>query len=314
MDIIKSPQENISAYLYSAINIEIYEDYEGRKDVLDFFNFLYSEFAYFNENIENYLTIKSHFKNYDDNLDYYKLKNDEILNANLAHHYNTLTKLIKEKYPLTHRQGVILKSCEYIESISDVVNRMLYRDVNLMNDILEDIKDLDYYEKIKYMIDIKYISLQNEALFVDKKDVTIASKIDLEIDKLGQLRKLEIDEKKTGTPSSENKNPFPLIFTGDDTKSFTLFDTFTKQHLIDKYIDFSFIFQQMKYNGYISDVKHVKFMNWLKENQYITDKEYSYFIEQNSFRSLKKCAFGTRVDLYLKLEEDIIQSDSDLSE
>ena len=70
----------------------------------------------------------------------------------------------------------------------------------------------------------------------------------------------------------------------------------------------------MKYNGYISDVKHVKFMNWLKENQYINNKEYSFFIEQNSFRSLKKCAFGTRVDLYLKLQEDIIQSDSDKSE
>lgn len=107
------------------------------------------------------------------------------------------------------------------------------------------------------------------------------------------------------------QNPFPLIFTGTNNKTFSLFETFTKQHILDKYIDFSFIFQQMKFNGYISDIKHLKFMEWLNENNYITEKEYSDFKIEKSFRSLKKCAFGTRVDLYLKLQKEIIQSNSD---
>lgn len=109
----------------------------------------------------------------------------------------------------------------------------------------------------------------------------------------------------------ETSNPFPLIFYGNDNKTFTLFKTFTENHIIDKYIDFSFIFQQMKFNKYILDVKHIKFMDWLKENKYINQKEHSEFLIHESFRSLKKCAFGTRVDLYLKLKESIMQDTSD---
>lgn len=115
------------------------------------------------------------------------------------------------------------------------------------------------------------------------------------------------------TPVKE-QNPFDKIFTGSDNKTFVLFETFAKRHVIDKYIDFSFIFQQMKFNGYITDIKHIKFMDWLHQKDYLTDDEYSDFKVEKCFRSLKKCSFGTRVDLYLKLQNDIILSNSDLSE
>jgi hypothetical protein len=128
------------------------------------------------------------------------------------------------------------------------------------------------------------------------------------------LNSVEFDLKPQPKPVPENQNPFPLIFTGIDNKAFTLFETFAKRHVLDKFIDFSFIFQQMKFNGYISDIKHLKFMKWLHENNYLTNNEYSFFIEQSTFRTLKKCAFGTRVDLYLKLKSEIIFSSSDLSE
>lgn len=64
MDIISSPQDKLEVYLYNALNIEIYEEYESykfkeQKEPLEFFNLLYSEFAFFNENIENYLAIKA---------------------------------------------------------------------------------------------------------------------------------------------------------------------------------------------------------------------------------------------------------------
>jgi len=107
---------------------------------------------------------------------------------------------------------------------------------------------------------------------------------------------------------SESKNPFPLIFTGDNDKTFVLFEKFVTTHIIDKYTDFSFIFQQMKHNGYISDIKHLKFMKWLNENNYISEKEYEGFKEKNTFKSLNKCSFGTRLNLYLKLKEEIISN------
>ncbi|EKT4509603.1 hypothetical protein AAIP42_001003 [Flavobacterium psychrophilum] len=112
------------------------------------------------------------------------------------------------------------------------------------------------------------------------------------------------------------ENPHPTIFTGIDNKNFTLFETFTKHHIFLKaYVDFSFIFQQMKFNGYILDIKHLKFMKWLRENNYITQKQYSEdFLIEKGFRTLKKCAFGTRVNLYLELQDSIILSSSDLSE
>lgn len=317
MDTINSPQDKLEAYLYNAVNIEIFEEYEcykfkGKKEPLDFFNLLYIEYNFFNENIQNYLAIKDHFKDYDSNEEYYKVKNDEVLRSNLIYHYEALVKIIKKKYPIKLREDVILKSCEYIESISDVLTNMEYGNEDLMDSILKEIENLDYFEKKEILIKYKYLSLTDEDLFVDKKDKTLASKIDLEIERLRQLNELKTEIQKTTI--NENKNPFPKIFSGNDAKTFTLFERFTKQHIIDKYIDFSFLFQQMKYNGYISDIKHINFMNWLKENQYINDNEYSFFIIKNSFRSLKKCAFGTRVDLYLKLEEELIKSHSDKSE
>lgn len=129
--------------------------------------------------------------------------------------------------------------------------------------------------------------------------------------KLDQLTNQELSTSKV---CIEEQNPYPLIFTGNDNKTFVLFDSFCKQHILDKYIDFSFLFQQMKFNGYIRDIKHLNFMKWLYQNNYLTQNEYSVFIIERSFRSLKKCAFGTRVDLYLKLQKSIIHSNSDLSE
>jgi hypothetical protein len=218
MYIINSPQENISAYLYNAINIEIFEEhesckYEGRKEALDFFNFLYSEFAFFNENVENYLTLKSHFNNYNNNLEYIELKSNETLSSNLMWHYEALVKLIKSKYPFKQRKDVTLKSCEYIESILDLLNKIVGSDVDLIDDILNEIKELDYHGKIEYLIETKYLSFENEALFVDSKDVTIASKIDLEIEKLEKLNQIKRPEKI----SSTNKTVSTLQWHGDKT-------------------------------------------------------------------------------------------------
>lgn len=115
-----------------------------------------------------------------------------------------MVKLIKENFPVKLREGVILKSCEHIESISDVLTRMEWGKVDLMDDILNDIKDFDYSKKTESLTEIKYLSLKNEAFFVDKKGVTIASKIDLEIEKLQKLN--EIKRIKIISPTDKTVN------------------------------------------------------------------------------------------------------------
>ncbi len=67
MNIIKAPQKNIEAYLYNDLNIQIYEeliqdeDFERLWEPLEFFNLLYTEFEFFQTNVERYLEIKNHF-------------------------------------------------------------------------------------------------------------------------------------------------------------------------------------------------------------------------------------------------------------
>jgi hypothetical protein len=212
---ISSPQDKLEAYLYNGINIEIFEEYEffkymGRKEPLDFFNSLFSEFAFFNENIENYLTIKNHFNNFDNNQDYDNLVNNEIFSLNLSHQYEALVKIIREKYPVKLREGVILKSCEYIESTSEFLSSMNYGNEDQMDTILKEIEFFNYNEKIEYLIQCKYISLKKEDLFIDRRGITIASKIDLEIERLGQLKQLKIETNTETLISTEIFNEIDL--------------------------------------------------------------------------------------------------------
>lgn len=197
MDIIKSPQNNIEAYLYNAINIEIYEEYndnsnDSKIDVLEFFNSLYIEFSFFKENVENYLTIKNHFEDHISNSKHNLNNTYSINDYQLFDYYNALVKIIKVHFPDELRNGVIFKSCEYIESLLGRIKSSLKLDI--MEDILEDIKDLDYNEKIKNLIEIKYLSLKNEKLFMDSRGETLSSQCDFEIEKLEKLSQIKTIE------------------------------------------------------------------------------------------------------------------------
>ncbi|WPO80429.1 hypothetical protein [Flavobacterium sp. KACC 22761] len=209
----------------------------------------------------------------------------------------------------------------YIENLSNHPNRTeIFRGKDTERQIIDS---TGYYNFINFRAsfcffgvekkDIGSAFLQNNFSYRYKNEMLLNFCVQiLEFIKLSGVLFDENAEmlEKNKVIKSENKNPFPLIFAGDDSKNYDLFEKFVTSHVIDKYIDLSFIFQQMKYKGYILDVKHLKFMDWLSKNNYITAKDYEDFKEKNAFRSLKKCASGTRLNLYLKLEEEII-SDSD---
>ena len=211
------------------------------------------------------------------------------------------------------RNGGIQSSIDFFRN----VNQNLVSELDIINFIDEtttnELPKLELLKKDLEAFEVNFTTNEVvESLLSDK--VYNSKSISELLNTFKEIVLIKIEKKQTEYIPENQQNPFPLIFSGIDNKTFTLFETFTKEHVIDPYVDFSFIFQQMKYNGYISDIKHVKFMNWLKENQFINDKEHADFIYQNSFRSLRKCAFGTRVDLYLKLQKRIILSYSDKSE
>lgn len=99
------------------------------------------------------------------------------------------------------------------------------------------------------------------------------------------------------------ENSFPDIFRGSNNKAFLLFKDFLDHHIIDPFVDLSFLYQQLKADNLIHQVKHLQFTNWLKDNDFITGKVFENIIEQGSFRSLRKSSSGHRLNNYQNIKE-----------
>ena len=105
---IKAPQTKIEAFLYNAINIEIYkeleENYLDEINTLDFFNLLYSELEFYLNNSENYLAIKEHF-------DAINFKNSKLT----VKFFHWLPKIIKLEFDKRETSELEIKTLEVIE-------------------------------------------------------------------------------------------------------------------------------------------------------------------------------------------------------
>lgn len=123
-----------------------------------------------------------------------------------------------------------------------------------------------------------------------------------------EYRKL-YDKATTATPEAnqnneEVENPYPEIFKGIDNKAFLVFDTFAKKHIIDRYADYSFIFHAMK-PDHLHNVKHIDFMNWLKEKEYISERTFDTFLSKGSFS--KKYNSSQRLNTYNNLLNEVFK-------
>jgi hypothetical protein len=253
MNVIKSPQKNIEAYLTNEVNIEVFEEYQNmngknRNEVLEYFNFLYSEFSFFSSNLENYLEIINHFD--------YSLHNPKIDFLTMGttqkeesfQYYYALSKLINHYYPVNLREGVILSSCKHIESIYVLLNYNVGNDI--MSNLLQEINSLDYEEKIQELLKMKYLSLQDENWFKDIRGVTLASKCDLEIERLGQLHQIKTIETTTTISTSHSE-----IFSNN---GFELFE-YLLTHIIKptgtkgRFSDIAYYYWQM----YNSEIQYI---------------------------------------------------------
>lgn len=86
-----------------------------------------------------------------------------------------------------------------------------------------------------------------------------------------------------------------------------LFYEFLKEFCLEPYSDISFIFQQMKKDDLLRNILHKKFMNWLKDEKLIREKDYNEMCEKGNFKSLDKSTSGTRLNHYLRLKEKHIE-------
>ncbi|MCM8568877.1 hypothetical protein NE848_05780 [Gramella jeungdoensis] len=77
---------------------------------------------------------------------------------------------------------------------------------------------------------------------------------------------------------------FPFV----NETSFQQFQEY-QQHIIDPYLDHSYLFQRLKKEKLIQHLRHMDFMKFLKDNNYISEKTFDVFVEKGNFYSLDKC-------------------------
>ena len=218
-EVIKSPQDNIEAYLVNEINIEIFNifesmTYEGKPQPLEFFNLLFRELDFFNTNYSNYFKIKEHFTA----PTWEELESGDIENLYKTEFYFGLVKLISGHYADKNIDGVIKKSCEHIEKTYQVLFNNTYGDIkskDTFKQLQEDYKGLSHNEQIKNWIDIKYSVRQDfERHIYDKDEAEIfIQKIDFEIERLNKINDIETQQPKPEPEKNLNWQGSTLEFS-----------------------------------------------------------------------------------------------------
>lgn len=87
-----------------------------------------------------------------------------------------------------------------------------------------------------------------------------------------------------------------------------LFLEYISNHIIDHYVDYSYLFQRLLHEKFIARLTHLQFMDWLMEKEYITDRIKSAFLEKEAFRSLKKSTSSSRENNFNIVFKSLLES------
>lgn len=111
----------------------------------------------------------------------------------------------------------------------------------------------------------------------------------------------------TQETAKESQNPYSEIFKGDDNINFLIFKNYSERYIIDFYADYSFLFQKMKSitENRLHNVKHLDFMIWLKNHNYISEKVYDSFISKGTFST--KYNSAQRENNYYNVINDLLK-------
>ncbi|MCF6131102.1 hypothetical protein [Flavobacterium wongokense] len=90
---------------------------------------------------------------------------------------------------------------------------------------------------------------------------------------------------------TNNSNPAYSIFI--DSTTTDNFNLYLKLHIVEPYVDLSYLFQRLTKENLIIKIKHLDFVNWLFDNSHINESTKDLIIKNNGFRSLAK-SFSTQ--------------------
>ena len=105
----------------------------------------------------------------------------------------------------------------------------------------------------------------------------------IRLERLSEKEKIKIESSNRKSISNNHSR----IFINSDT--FELFLDYIKNHIIEPYVDYSYLFQRLLDENLIHGIKHRSFMMWLKDEKYVSEVTFDSFLQKESFRTLQKC-------------------------
>ncbi|GAA5100515.1 hypothetical protein GCM10023210_39120 [Chryseobacterium ginsengisoli] len=190
---------------------------------------------------------------------------DLINNKILAQYYNSMT-LFKQNYGTYEMVNSVFKDpvtffidIENMKKMSLLFNKAIASTIEKYKKYID--KNSAFYKKYK-----------EEHKFILKSE---------------KKNKKKFKEKK-----HEDNIEWKDIFKEKST--YKQFIKYAIKHIINRFIDYSFIFQKMKHHEIIHNYTHFKYIDWLRDNNFITDKDYEEFVKNAGFRSLSKSSSEQR--------------------
>lgn len=164
---------------------------------------------------------------------------------------------------------------DFLEDISNSIEvDFIEKCINEQNSILE--KTLKYYIKIDNNNSINVMRFVSEN-FLDEYIISSKRKI-----KFLQEKLLECN-----ATSDSELNPYPFLFVSREV--YDGFIIYTSNHIIDFYIDFSYLKKRLEILGLIHKTTDKEFMRFIyDELKLISENRYNSFLVENKLRSLRK--------------------------
>lgn len=109
--------------------------------------------------------------------------------------------------------------------------------------------------------------------------------------------------------NEEKENPYPLIFVGENSDVYDKFIEYTENHILDFYIDYSYLKKRLEKEKLIHNAKDNDFMRTLFENMnLITKKNYEDYLGryESKLRSLGKSYNIHRENNFNKIFKELL--------
>ena len=222
-------------------------------------------------------TLHEYIKNYDDFLLALKLQ------------INNTSILLKKKYD---DAKIINNNDELLLKYLIKERKRLIKKISLYQFIVKvDIEEFDIQiNKDDYKNLLDYIKIElfekNDLQELKKENAKYLTQYFKTINKSIWIAfyNIKIEELKNGKKIVETNDFYPF----EDIEKYNIFIEYVKLHIVEPYLDYSYLYQRLLERKFIKYIKQKDFMKWLFENDFINEKTFYSFDEKNQFYTLIK--------------------------